>query len=389
MRQHPGVCGFSEVCSTRASRILLLLLLASPLALASCASVGGAAVSNEEHGAADGEDKTADGAEEAVPVEVVGLSRGTIESVLRFSSNLEAESQVQVFSQARRLVRQLLVEEGDHVRKGQTLLRLQDEEQRSAVAKARSQLEKADREYSRVKQLWEQELVSREAFTNAVYEVEQLQLAAADAERELSYTDVSAPISGTVTARLVNLGDQVQIGQHLFDIVDFDSIVARIFVPEKVLPGLAAGLEARITASATGEQQFVGRVDRIAPVVDPQSGTVKVTVAIAAEHGLRPGLYVDVDLVMETHQAALLVPKRALVYDRDQLFVYRVRDRRVERVPVEALLSDKSWIEPRHGLEEGDLVVVAGQAGLKDKALVELPPNPTAPVPDAVAEATQ
>jgi len=74
--------------------------------------------------------------EEAVPVEVAALGRGGIEAVLRLSSNLEAEREVQVFAEAPRRVTQLLVEEGDPVRKGQLLVQLQDEEQKSAVAKA-------------------------------------------------------------------------------------------------------------------------------------------------------------------------------------------------------------------------------------------------------------
>jgi membrane fusion protein (multidrug efflux system) len=311
---------------------------------------------------------------EAVPVEVAALERGRIEDVLRFSTNLEAESQVKVYSQAKRLVRELLVEEGDPVSKGQLLLRLEDDEQRSAVAKARIQYEKAEREYERRQRLFESELISREEFNDASYELEQLRISLQDAERELSYTEVTAPIAGTVTQRLVNLGDQVQIGQHLFDIIDFGSIVARVFVPEKYLPKLRSGLSARIAASATGGREFRGTVDRISPVVDPQSGTVKVTVGLDRQRGLRPGLYVDVDLVMATHPEAVLVPKRALVYDSEQIFVYRLgENRRVERVYVDPLLSDKQNIEPREGLEAGDRVVIAGQAGLKDDALVRLP----------------
>ena len=322
----------------------------------------------------DGADGDDEDEEEAVPVEVAALARGEIESVLRFSSNLEAESQVQVFSQAKRLVHELLVEEGDQVRKGRLLLRLQDDEQRSALAKVQSQLDKAEREYRRQKRLREQELISQQAFADAIFEMEQLEIARDDAERELSYTEVRAPIAGTVTSRMVNVGDQVQIGQELFEMIDFDSIVARIFVPEKHLPNLRPGLQARISTVAAESEDYAGSVDRIAPVVDPQSGTVKVTIAIGQQPGLRPGLYVDVDLVTATHPEALLVPKRAVVYDNDQMFVYRLgAERRVERVFVEALLSDKNFVEPVDGLEVGDEVVVAGQAGLKDGALVQLP----------------
>jgi len=315
--------------------------------------------------------------EEAVPVEVTALERGPIEAVLSFSSNLETENSVQVFSQAKRLVTELLVEEGDRVGEGEVLLRLQDEEQRSALAKVKSQLEKAQREYERQKELYAQQLISEQAFNDATYELDQLQISMQDAERELSYTDVRAPIAGTVTERLVNLGDQVQIGQHLFDIVDFDSMVARIYVPEKHVQALHRGLPARLSARSGGAGEYVCKVKRIAPVVDPRTGTVKVTIDVGGQPGLLPGMYVDVALITATNRDAVLIPKRALVYDGDQIFVYRLKDeRRVERVFIEPALIDKFFVEPRAGLDAGDQVIVAGQAGLKDNALVRLPGDP-------------
>ncbi len=321
-----------------------------------------------------GEDGEEEDEEQAVPVEVVTLGRGAIESVLRSSSTLEAERQVKVYAEAARLVRQLLVEEGDRVRKGQVLLRLQDEQQRNNLASVRNELEKAEREYELQQRLYSEQLISEETFNEATFDLEQLRIRLADADRELGYTEVNAPITGTVTQRLVNLGDQVSVGQHLFDIVDFDSLVARVYVPEKHLKDLRPGLPARVTAQALGARQSAGKVLRIAPIVDARTGTIKVTVDVGGRTGLRPGMYVDVALVTATRGDAVLVPKRALVYDSDQMFVFRLLDdRRVERVFIEPLLSDKLNIEPAAGLEEGDQLVVAGQAGLKEGALVSLP----------------
>ncbi len=369
----------------------ILLLLAVSAAQLGCAgdnaNAADATPASETKDEDKSEDKSEDGngegdekkkkkkkKEEAVPVEVAQIERGSIESVLRFSSNLETESQVQVFSQARRLITELLVEEGDRVEKDQVLLRLQDDEQRSALAKATSQLERAQREYERKKRLHAQELISEQEFNDATYELDQLGIARQDAQRELSYTDVRAPIAGTVTSRLVNLGDQVQIGQHLYDVVDFESIVARIYVPEKHLLELRKGLEARISAHAGAGRDYRGRVKRIAPIVDPRSGTVKVTVDVGGQPGLLPGMYVDVDLVTATHADAVLVPKRALIYDSDQIFVYRLgEERRVERIFIEPRLADKHNVEPIEGIAAGDEIIVAGQAGLLDGALVKLP----------------
>ena len=314
-------------------------------------------------------------AEDLVPVEVTELQAGPIEAVLRFSTNLEAESKVQVFSQSSRLVTDLLVEEGAQVRRNQVLVRLQDDAQSSALARTKSQLEKAQKELARQENLFAKELIPEQTFNDKVYEVEQLELQLADAERELSYTEVRAPFGGTVTQRMVNLGDNITVNQHLFDLVDFDTIVARIFVPEKDMPRLHVGQTARLRSeSIDGVRE--GRVSRIAPVVDPRSGTVKVTVAIPRNQSLLPGQYVEVELVVERKDDALLLPKRALIYDDTSIFVYRLKsDMKVERLLVEAQVEDKLHIEPRpgtHELSEGDRIIIAGQAGLKDGNLVRL-----------------
>lgn len=351
--------------------LTVLLLLGAVVASAACTKEGAA----REAGDAKNKDKKGTEAqkEEAVPVEVATLGTGAIEAVLRYATNLEADSQVEVFSQTARQVRELSVEEGARVKKGQLLLRLQDDEQKTALAKVESQLAQAKREYERQKKMFAEALISEQAFNEATFEVEQLELAQEEARRQLSYTEVRAPISGTVTRRLVGLGDHVTPNQHLFDLVDFDSIVARIHIPEKELPRLKLGLPVRISAPALTGVEVPAKVTLLSPVVDPESGTVKVTVKVPNHPGLRPGMYVDVSLVAARLEETLLVPKRALVLDNDQVFIYRMKGQdRVERLLIHAELEDKDNVKPADGLAVGDRVVVAGQAGLKDGALVRL-----------------
>lgn len=346
---------------------LAITLLASTLVLSGC-SEDGQAIENPP-ATIDDTAKTKTKEDELVPVEVATLGHGSIEAVLRYSANLEAESEVQVFSQAARLVTDLLVEEGDRVKKGDVLLRLQDEEQKSNLTRVQSQVEKARREYERQKKLFGQSLISEQVMNNATYDLDQLEIAYADAERELGYTEVRASISGMVTGRLVNLGDFITVNQHLFDLVDFDTIVARVYVPEKEIQRLAIGQTSRILSTSLGGEAKRGQVKRIAPIVDAKSGTVKVTVKVPPRQGLRPGMYVEVELVTETRRDTLLVPKRAVIYDDNRAFLFRLTEEMtVERLTLEARLEDQAWIEPDpdSGLVEGDRIVVAGQAGLKD-----------------------
>ena len=312
--------------------------------------------------------------EKGVPVDLTEVFRGPIEDVIRASNHLEAEQEVRVLSRASNRAVELFVEEGDEVKKDQLLLRLQDEDQTTTYNKALSQLNQAKADFERQEGLFKDDLVSQREFDDVKYRVEQLQLALDEAQRQLDFTGIKAPIAGTIVNRLVKLGDQVSPGQHLFDIIDFDSIVARVYVPEKRLLNLEVGKEARITAQSLGDRVFEGSIKRIAPVVDSKSGTVKVTLGVKTEGVLLPGMFVDAEIIVDRRPEALLITKRAIVYDNDQMFVFRLGEsNRVTRGLVEPVLADKEHIEPARGFEVGDRIVIAGQTGLKDDALVTLP----------------
>lgn len=314
----------------------------------------------------DGEEKPKEA--QAPPVEVATLQRGPIEAVLRFSADLEAEQAVPVHSQSpslRRVV-QLLAEEGQRVSRGQLLAKLQDDEQRHGVARAEGQLAKARADFERQQRLFEQKLISEQMFTEAKHQLEQLEIERADAQQAWAYTEVRSPLGGTVTQRHVKAGDPVSADQPLFEVVDLDTLVVRIYVPERELSRVRAGQQARIRSQAVPGVIFAGTVDRVAPVVDPRSGTIKVTVRVPYREGLLPGMFLDVELVTAVREQALLLPKRALQMDHDQAWVYRLKaDQTVERLLVQPVLEDAANVEVREGLAAGDRVVIAGQAGLK------------------------
>ena len=338
-------------------------------------------------GPTGGKDAKKEATDDALPVEVVTLSRGGIEATIRNSTPLEAEEEVKVFARTANRVTELLVEEGDVVKKDQILLRLDNDIQKTAYTKAEASLAKGREEFEREKALFEQKLVSEQVFNSTKHELRQLELAVEDAKRGLEYTEVRAPIAGTISQRLVKYGDLVNLNQHLFDIVDFNSMVARIWLPEKNLPELRLEQPARVTATALGAQQFEGYVKRIAPTIESKTGLVKVTMGFKDVGQLRPGMYVDVELITAKRADALLITKRALLYDSELSYVFRLLpERKVERVVVEPKITDKFNIEPASGFKEGDQIVVAGQTGLKDGAKVRLPEDP---LPDAKKEAKE
>jgi len=261
------------------------------------------------------------------------------------------------------------------------LIRLEDDLQTINVAKAQNDFNKAMLEFNRQEPLFKDGLISEQAFSEVSFEKKKTELFLKDAQRELSYTQIQAPISGTITRRLVNLGDYVTPNQELFEMVDFDSIVARVFHPEKYLSRLSVGKAARVVVPALAGKMFEAFVKRISPIVESKSGTIKVTLAFPRVGELRPGMHVNTEIVLDTLTNALLIPKQALVYDGDQTFAYRLmEDRKVERLLVKPHMSDKFNITPSADspFRLGDQIVITGQTGLKDGAKVRLPGDPDA-----------
>jgi len=348
--------------SLRGAPLVAALLAAGAVAAGGCSRPGG------PPSAEDGGDKDA-GA--PVPVEVVTLERGRIEETLRFSATLEAETAVQVLARTTGQVRSRAVEEGDKVKQGAVMLRLEREDQASSLRRAQTELEQAQRNYKAQQDLHKKGVVSDQTYENAEFDVKRLKIARDDAARALRYTTVSAPISGTVTQRMVKRGDLVAPNQPLFEVVDFESLVANVYVPEKDIGRVAVGGIARLSAPTTGEAIEDGEVKRVAPVVDPRTGTVKVTIALDDTQKLRPGMFVDVQLVVADRSDAILLPRRALVYDNDEPYAFKVEGGdTAKRVLIEPIAEDQDFVTPATGFDEGDSVVVAGQVGLKNGAKV-------------------
>lgn len=325
-----------------------------------------------------------------VLVELAEVKRGRIEEVLERSAALQAEEQVLVLARAQNPAVELLVEEGDLVEKDQVMLRLENDSQLTNYNQAKSQSDKTKIEFDRIEKLFNQNLISESEYVNARFAYEQATLAAEEAKRQLDYTEVRAPIKGTVTSRTVKVGDKVTTGTPIFEIIDLDSTVAVIHVPEQYLPKLQKGMSARLISNTLGDAMFEGYIKRISPVVDAEAGTVKVVVGVNNRGSLSPGMWVNVELVLDENENAILIPKRSITYSVDQTFAYTIYTdtngvRRAERKLVEPRNADKHHFEPMQGFQEGDIIVVAGQAGLKEdspiRELGEKVPQASEPSP--------
>jgi RND family efflux transporter MFP subunit len=341
-----------------------------------------------------GEEESPGPAEEAAsPVLVVTVSKGDIDASIAVSSTIEAERQVSVHAEATGQIVKLEVEEGELVKEGQLLARIKYDAQSSLLERAATSLEKTEVDFARMKELYDRGAASKEELDNAELALRNAKLDRQDRSREVKNTRVKAPFAGTLTERLVAEGGFVSSGQQLFSITDFDTLVARVYVPEKELDRIRVGQVADVVGKAAQGRRGEGKVDRIAPIVDAATGTVKVTITLppelAGKEGFLPGMYAEVTLTTETRKDVTLVPKPALVRDEDQTYVFVVEGDHAVRRLVEVGLGDDQSVEALSGVSPGESIIVAGQAGLKDGALVTVVDPTGAAASDASSAADE
>ena len=383
---------------------IILTLAASPL---SC---------NRSQNGADGKEKAtkesakakggakgkAPAMDERVPVRVVALSSGAISSYLVASSTVEAEHTADVYPEAGGLVVALKADETDTVKKGDVLVQLSEDALTLAEAKAKAHLTWCEGDLERVEGLYHDAVASIQEYEKAKYERRRAELEREEAKLRLAHAQVRAPIAGIVSKRMVRLGDLVATSTKLFSLVDTEHLIVKAALPGKEIRSVQKGQEAVITSDFLPDGKFAGRVRRTGPVVDPDTGTIEVLIDVVGERaGLKPGMFVDVRLIVDTHEDAVLVPKRAVVHDGDLRYVFVVKkevpkkdkpkpDSKQEkpdeeegesppkeidvarRVVLEAGYSDVDRVEARSGLAVGDTVGVVGQTGLKVGAKISI-----------------
>jgi membrane fusion protein (multidrug efflux system) len=351
---------------------LYALMLAAVLVLPACKRGGATDDAKAAETASKSDGKDAKKADDAVPVEVVKVARRPIAASYSGTASLDAPNEAQVVSKASGIVLALLTEEGQRVHKGQLLARLDNDHQRLQVAQAEAAVRKLQSNYERSQKMVAAKLVSTEANDQIRYDLESARAALNIAQLELSYTDITAPISGVVAQRMVKQGNLVALNAPLFRIVDDSHLEAVLNVPERELATMKAGLPVTLLVDAVAGKQFAGSIDRISPVVDAGSGTFRVVCAFSGEGGLKPGMFGRIGVVYDSRTDALTIPRVALLEDEGEPAVYAVRDGKAVRVSLKLGYIDGELAEVRSGLKEGDRVVTAGKVAIRDGAKVQV-----------------
>lgn len=328
---------------------------------------GGAPPAQAQHGGGPGGGQRPE--QTAVPVAASAARVGTIASYYKATATLEAEKEAQVLARVNGLVQRLHAEEGDLVQEGAPLLTVENDEYRFRVEQAEAAAANLRSRYERLEQMMQEQLATEEELQAA-----RSDLASADADLglarlNLSYTTVRAPFTGRVTRRLVDLGQNLSAGDPVYALADFDPLLARVHVPSREFNKLRKDQVVDLVLDSTGAR-LSGRITLISPVIDPASGTIKITIEVPTyPAGTRPGDFAQVQIVTERRDGATLVPRGAVLTDKGETVVYTVAGTAeapaAERRIVEVGFTDDDNAQITAGLVPGEAVVTRGQRSLK------------------------
>ena len=182
---------------------------------------------------------------------------------------------------------------------------------------------------------------------------------------------VQSPLSGIVGRTYVDIGQNVAQQTPIALVINMDKVKIALDIPEKYLPRVSLGKQARISVDAYPEEEFSGEVTKISPVVDLTTRSAPVEITLDnPQHLLKSGMFAKVRLILEEHKNVPVILKEAVIGKELDLYVYVVENNKAILKKVTLGLRQGPYFEVRQGLEAGDLVVIMGQQRLRDGALV-------------------
>lgn len=341
-----------------------------------------------------------------VPVSVTTVEQRDVPQLAVGIGTVQSLHNVVLRPQVSGIVTEVLFVEGQQVKQGQLLARIDDRTivsnlRQAEAEKARNeaQLKAAKLDKSRYDNLLAEEAISRQTVEQQVAQVEQLEAAIraneatiAAQQVQLSFTKITSPVNGRVGLRRVDPGNLVQVGdaQGLVTVTQVDPISVIFTLPQELLT--------RVQSLTQGDSlAHVGAYDRDGGVllsegnlttidnqVDASTGTIRLRAQFVNKDGkLWPGQFVTVRLQTGVSDNALVVPARTVRQGLQGPFVFRVREQTAEVVPVQVSYSNDEIAVIQAGLAKGDSIVTDGQSRLKPNAKVSLVEGPQTLVSEA------
>lgn len=307
-------------------------------------------------------------------VEAVIVETGEITSTVTASGELRAQSQVDISAETIARIERILFQEGDNVRKGDLLIKLDDVKVKASRDLAYTQMQQAVQDLDRARQLFEKQLISKENYEKIELSYETAKAQYEQALDTFKKTRIYAPIQGKIMKINVEEGETAVMGTMnyqgtvLMTIADMSLMIAVVTIDETDVPVVEVGQSAKVIADAMPDTTFPGVVTRVGLMpITSQLSTEKVTdfeveIELAEVSSLlRPGMNVKTDIITDEKHDVLIIPVQATgkrkIDDKTVESVYVVRDGKAVLQEVETGVSSDTETEILSGIELGDTVI--------------------------------
>ncbi len=318
-------------------------------------------------------DKKEDSKISEAPVEVVSVMRGDISSFIQSSTTIKADKKVDIYAEISEKISEVMVEEGDTVVRGEILAQFDDSELALIAKKTKINFEKQKSDLERLTLMIDKQLISKDQYEAAKFAEEQAALEWEQAKLNLSKTTIRATIKGVISAKYIEAGERVNMGAIVFSIVDLDNLTAEAYLPETAIRQIKKGQYVEIKSESLQNDRVSGVVKLINPVVDPQTGTVKVTAQIKSGNKLlKPGMFVELNIITDVHKNTLLIPKKALIFENENDFIFLAQNGKAKKVDIVTGYRNTEMVEVLSGIGEDDKVIIVGNNGLKNGVAVKI-----------------
>jgi RND family efflux transporter MFP subunit len=310
-------------------------------------------------------------------VTLATLNDTTFQHYIDVQGSVDAREDVNVFAKVPGVVTAISVKEGQAVRKGQVLGQVDDQLARAGIEELRTQLELATTTFERQKNLWSQKIGSEIQYLTAKNNKESLERRLGTLNEQLAQTRIVAPISGTVDAVNVKLGDNAgpQAPQPAFRVVNSNSLKVVASVAEGYAGKVKTGDQVRLNFPDIS-REINARISFASRTIDPVSRTIKVEVPLPADPALRPNMIAHIKIIDYTAPNAMVIPVNVIQYTMGKPYVIVAKDSggrmQAQRRPVEMGRTYNDQAEIKEGLKPGEKLVTTGYQGLNDNDLIKL-----------------
>lgn len=310
-------------------------------------------------------------------VEVVLAENKSVNLSQTITGTLEAVTLIRLYNEESGRITRLPYHEGDHVRKGELLIQMDNELLKTDVAKARANKDQEKLDLERLKKLLPKKISTEEEVAQAKTE---LNLATAEEKRQLARlrrTTIKAPIDGLITQRLFEPGDMLAPLSHIHTIIDPTALHLKASIAERWIPLIVAGQAVDIHIDALGDKVFKAKIARLHPTIDADThkGTIEFLLKPVPE-GAQVGQFARATIELKASDR-LVLPTRTVHFDRHGSYVYRIitsedGNSLAEKRPVKLGQQFDTVYEILSGVDAGDKIVIRGYLGLRDDKKVEI-----------------